>query len=135
MMLMQKLSERAARTTAGLLLLVAAFAPNASSQSQQAIEACRNVNPSSAWQDCVKKIDERPRWVLLIPAQGQQNVTSYEARSRTWAISGEHESQADCENFRRIVTGVTAVKGDAGSAGAYNLGVCVPKADLEKIRR
>jgi hypothetical protein len=131
---MQKIADRAALITASLLLLVV-FASRASGQSQQAIEACRNVNPSSAWQDCVKKFDERPRWVLLIPAQGQQNITSYEERLRNWTIGGEHETQADCENFRRVVTGVTALKGDAGSSGAFNLGVCVPKSDLEKVRK
>jgi hypothetical protein len=60
-------------------------------------------------------------WVLLIPGNGQQAITDRAERLKQWVIVGEHESELECEIFRRRVVDVTASKADGGTASAFKL--------------
>ena len=99
-----------------LIALVLAYLPTpVLAQSQQALDACRNVNPAGAWRECLQRYDQRlwelqqdPQWweqqrQLQLQEQYRQQQLELQRRQveqqRQWNLQQQRQQQ---ETQRRL---------------------------------
>ena len=93
-----------------LLLLVVLLSPQlASAQSKDAVNACTNINPVTAWYECINRYEARLREMREDPRyQAEQKRQAEELRLRAEEIENQKRIIAEMER-QRILPGNGAV--------------------------